>query len=87
VRKYEPLFRYLCEAGDGPVEMTFEEIGRLVGGLPTSARRHPGWWSNEPVAGPHVQAEAWREAGREVIDVDLAGGQVRFSAARWLRGS
>jgi hypothetical protein len=31
--KYDPLFEYLCRADEGPVEMSFDEIGRLVGGL------------------------------------------------------
>jgi hypothetical protein len=35
--------------------MTFEEIARLVGGLPPSASVHPAWWSNSR---SHVEAAA-----------------------------
>jgi hypothetical protein len=38
--KYDPLFRHLATCGDGPVEMTFDEIEQLVGSLPASATRY-----------------------------------------------
>jgi hypothetical protein len=79
-KKYAPLFEHLCRAGDAPVEMTFEEIDRLVGGLPVSATKHRAWWANE-VAGGRVQAKAWLDAGR------TDAGRVWFSAARWNRGA
>lgn len=41
--KYDPLFEYLSRAGDGPVELHFDEIERLVGPLPASASKHPAW--------------------------------------------
>ncbi len=41
--KYDPLFDYLCRADDGPLEMTFDDIERLVGPLPMSASTHPAW--------------------------------------------
>ena len=84
--KYDPLFKHLCHAGDGPVEMSFDAVGALVGGLPKSACTYQGWWSNE-IDGRHVQAAAWMNAGRAVDQVDLARKVVRFSAARWTRGS
>lgn len=84
--KYDPLFEHLCLAGDGAVEMSFEDVGQLVGGLPASAQQHRSWWGNE-AGGRHVQAHAWVNAGREVVEVDLAARSVRFSAARWRRGS
>ena len=83
--KYDPLFKHLCRAGDGPVEMSFAEIDRLVGGLPASATTHSAWWHNE-VAGSHVQARAWIEGGRQVDRVDLNAQRVWFSAASWRRG-
>lgn len=58
VAKYDPLFEYLSRAGDVPVELGFEEISQLVGGLHASAERHGAWWSNE-LYGRHVQARAW----------------------------
>ena len=85
--KYDPLFEYLCRAGDGPVELHFDEIERLVGPLPASASKHSAWWANEAVGGRHVQAHAWVNAGREVESVDPASRRVRFTGARWQRGS
>lgn len=87
VPKYDPLFEFLCRAGDAPVEMTFDDVGALVGGLPRSAGDHLVWWSNEALGGRHVQSVAWMNAGRQVDNVDLARRIVRFSASRWNRGS
>ena len=84
--KYDPLFEHLCRAPDSPLEMTFGEIERLVGPLPSSARRYPAWWANEAV-GRNVQAHAWLNAGREVERVDRDGERVWFSAATWRRGA
>jgi hypothetical protein len=86
VAKYEPLFEHLCRAGDGPLEMTFNQIDALVGALPASARTHRSWWANE-TRGRHMQAAAWVNAGREVGAVDLRAQTVSFTAARWRRGS
>ena len=85
--KYDPLFEHLCRAGDEPLEMTFEEISALVGGLPASATTNHKWWANEPSGAKHSQAKAWLNAGREVERVDRSAGRVRFSAPGWLRGA
>ena len=85
--KYDPLFEYLCRASDAPVELTFDEVERLVGPLPVSATKFKQWWENESTDGRHVQAKAWLNAGREVERVDLNERFVRFSAASWRRGS
>jgi hypothetical protein len=86
VAKYDPLFKHLSGLPDGPVELTFDEVARLVGGLPASAERLRVWWANS-VDGRSVQAKAWLDAGRQVTDVDVASRVVRFSAAEWRRGS
>jgi len=85
--KYDPLFRHLVSADAGPIDMTFDEIERLVGALPASALKYSAWWSNHQLEGAHVQATAWLNAGREVETVDRQGRRVRFSAARWRRSS
>jgi hypothetical protein len=87
VAKYDPLFNYLCQAGDSSVELTFAEVERLVGPLPASARKYQAWWSNETADTRHVQSNAWMNAGREVVSVDRGRERVRFSAAAWRRGS
>jgi len=84
--KYDGLFEHLCKAGDGPLEISFEAIDAVVGGLPTSAYTYSAWWANE-ADGRHVQARAWMNAGRMVEHVDLNRQTVRFSAAGWNRGS
>ena len=84
--KYDPLFEHLCRSGDDPLEMTFDEIDRLVGGLPPSATKQRMWWANQ-AAGRSGHAKAWLNAGREVIAVDLDRKTVSFSAATWTRGA
>jgi len=78
-RKYDPLRDHLLRAGAEPLEMTFAEIEVLVGRLPRSAHEHAAWWNNEPAGNQHVQADAWRDAGRTVVEVDRTGRRVRFS--------
>lgn len=80
VAKYDPLLEHLCRADDGPIEMTFEEIDRLVGGLPASAARWPAWWANETAGSRHVQAQAWLGSGRQVEYVDRAVRRVAFTS-------
>lgn len=82
--RYDPLRAHLVEAnakGQYRVEMTFNEIERLVGGLPASARKYDAWWSNEQ-DGQHVQARAWLDAGYTVTNVDLNAARTRFDLAR-----
>jgi hypothetical protein len=85
--KYDPLFERLCQAPDEPLELSFDDVDRLVGGLPASASTHPAWWANESEGGRHVQARAWLNAGRDVEHVDRTARRVRFSPARWRRGA
>jgi hypothetical protein len=73
VTKYQPLHERLRDAAQ-TIELTFQEIDALVGGLPPSARRHREWWAN---SGP-VQAEAWLSAGAAVDHVSLEAERVRF---------
>jgi hypothetical protein len=76
MRKYDPLQKHLITAPH-PHVMTFDEIDRLVGGLPPTARERPQWWSNN--AQGHVQAAAWLGCGRRVERADLERENVRFS--------
>jgi hypothetical protein len=75
--KYGPLRDRLVGVS-GPIELTFEEVAGLVGGLPSSAYRYPQWWENEQ-RGAHVQARAWLTVGRHVASVDLAHQRVVFA--------
>jgi hypothetical protein len=84
--KCDPLLQHLCRADDEPLQMSFDEIGQLVGPLPESASRYQAWWSNDS-GGRHVQAQAWLEAGREVLSVDRPGRRLTFSAPATTRRS
>lgn len=74
--KYDPLTGFLSSVpvDEVRVGLRFGDVDRLVGGLPTSARKYRPWWSN----GSHVQARAWRLAGWHVQEVNLAEGRVVF---------
>lgn len=78
--KYSSLRRHLEREAGPSVEMTFDEIDDVVGGLPASARRYSAWWSNEG-EGTHVQARAWMDAGWCVAKVNLTAERVRFTRA------
>jgi hypothetical protein len=76
VSRYDPLTRVLRQAaarGQDSVEMSFEQIAELVGGLPVSSDRRQ-WWANSS----QVQALAWRAADFHVEQVYLDRGRVRF---------
>jgi len=60
--KYAPLTEYLRSRDDPVVELNFDELDDLVGGMPASARRHPAWWANSRTA--HDHARAWLDADR-----------------------
>jgi hypothetical protein len=76
VSKYDPLRTWLATA-PRPVEISFDQIDKMIGGLPPSAHLYSAWWANERV-GQHVQARAWMESGRRVEGVDLRTKRVRF---------
>src|SRR6478735_7714995 len=78
--KYLPLADYLAQlpAGQATVDLTFERVDRLVGGLPTSARIHRTWWANNS----HGHALAWRDAGWHVDSVEMSAHRVRFIRGR-----
>lgn len=76
--KYSALRRQLETESGRSVEMAFDEVDTIVGGLPASARRHSAWWSNERER-RHVQAHAWMDAGWRVAHVNRTAERVRFS--------
>ncbi len=75
--KYYPLFEHLQAYLADEVVMSFSQIEALMENrLPTSARQHRGWWSNRMRGG--VQAQAWMDAGYDVVALDFADEQVTF---------
>lgn len=73
--KYAVLTTHLMAREDPVIEMTFDELDRVVSGLPASARKHSAWWSNSWTSQPH--AFAWLDAGR-LATPDFNAGRVRF---------
>ena len=76
--RYDPLTKQLSALDDEVVELSFEEIDELVGGLPPSARKHAAWWANSKK--PSGQARHWMSAGRKA-QPDMDQLLVRFRRA------
>jgi hypothetical protein len=74
VAKYDPL-RDRLRGSDPLVELSFEEISDLVGGLPVSAFRYEAWWANDRT---HVQSAAWLGVGYHVEDLKIRARRVSF---------
>jgi hypothetical protein len=75
--KYAPLQDYLRAQPQPQIELSFEEVERVLGfTLPPSAREHSAWWANE--RGTHVQARAWMDAGWHVWHVRRFEEKVYF---------
>lgn len=77
---YEPLEKYLFNAGSDVIAMTFAEVEQIIGAkLPPSAHKRNEWWSNNATG--HSQAKAWLNAGFETADIDRKNGTVVFKRA------
>lgn len=78
--KYEPLARFLDGLPDDQhsVDLSFDRIDGLVGGLPPSSRKLRTWWANNSQG----QSVAWRRSGWHVRTVDLAARTVVFSRGK-----
>jgi hypothetical protein len=76
--KYDPLGALLADAasrGDRELELRFDDVDKVVGGLPASARKYREWWANSG----QPQSVVWRGAGWRVAGVNQSGGNwVRF---------
>lgn len=74
------LSEYLRRKGrrHSEFDVSFVEIERLTGSaLPSHAREHRGWWSNDAEAQPH--AHAWLDMGWRVASVRMTEQQVTFA--------
>jgi hypothetical protein len=79
---YEPLTHHLNDLGADQWNANFAEIERIIRrALPASAYKHRPWWANQ-ADGNHSQSKAWRDAGWETREVDLAHRTVNFVRAR-----
>lgn len=75
MKKYLPLYEFLCASQKESIRFTFLEIENILESrLPQSAYIHREWWAN----GGHVQADAWLNAGYQVDSVDLVNYCIVF---------
>lgn len=79
--KYDPLAQFLEEvsAEQLVITLSFEQVARLVDGLPPSAYRIRQWWANDS----KVEARAWRSAGWHV---DADGVDFNAQVVHFARG-
>lgn len=79
--KYEPLEAFLSRQPSDSIEMTFEQIEKVLDSkLPKSARAYRPWWANS--AAGHVNAQAWLRAGFEALEVDMEREKLVFRRMR-----
>jgi len=75
--KYEALTKHLSKVKAARYPMSFAEIEKIIGdSLPTSARKHRAWWSNNP--DNSVMTKAWLVAGWVSSDVDMTAMRLVF---------
>jgi len=68
--KYQPLENHLKTGGLPEIPMTFEEIEAIIQDrLPSSARKHRPWWSNNP--SNSVMTKSWLAAGYKTAQVNM----------------
>lgn len=68
--KYKPLENYLKSADFESIPMTFTEIELIIkDSLPTSARKHRRWWSNNP--SNSATTRSWIAAGFKITKVNM----------------
>ena len=68
-KKYRPLFNFLSQRTEDKVNLTFSEIGDILGfSLPASAYKFVSFWANNE-NGQHHHCRAWIDAGYKTVDV------------------
>jgi hypothetical protein len=77
MNKYDGLSSYLARSNEPVVDMKFSEIESIINDdLPSSARKHRAWWSNNP--SNSVITHAWLDAGFQTEKVDMSEQRLRF---------
>jgi hypothetical protein len=77
VGRYDALTAKLSSDVSESLELSFDDIDEIVGGLPPSARKHSAWWSNGQSS---HQSKYWTAAQRRAKP-DLKKKVVRFERA------
>lgn len=73
--KYDALRDHLMSRTGTTVSMSFGDVERIVGDLPSTAFTTRQFWANDS----KVQARAWRAAGWHVDSVALTSERVVFA--------
>lgn len=77
--KYKPLSDFLKNLDYSIIELTFDDINKILGtDLPNAAYRYPAWWANSRTDDSHTWAHLWIEAGWESRDLNLGQHKVKF---------
>jgi hypothetical protein len=75
--KYDPLTAYLRKQPYREVRRGFGDLEKILGfELPSSARQHRAWWSNN--GSNNVMTKAWLSAGFRTRDVDMENERLTF---------
>lgn len=75
--KYESLAAYLRKQPYREVSYSFRDLEKILGfELPSSARQHRAWWSNN--GSNNVMTKAWLSAGYRTRDVDMESERLTF---------
>jgi 5-methylcytosine-specific restriction protein B len=84
--KYQALADFLRQQKDEEIQLGFDQVSDIVGGLPPSAYNERPWWAND--SGPtNAHAPGWMSVGWRVRKVDLQDRRVTFiraSSDRWI---
>jgi CBS domain-containing protein len=76
--RYAPLALYLEGVQQDQVQLTFQEIERILGdSLPASARQWRSWWANDTTRHPHAQE--WLTVGWRVARIAMTEERVTFA--------
>ena len=76
--RYAPLALYLEGVQQDQVQLTFQEIERILGdSLPASARQWRSWWANDTTRHPHAQE--WLTVGWRVARIAMTEERVAFA--------
>jgi hypothetical protein len=77
--KYRRLYHHLRDLTGDEWKATFSDIENILEfQLPSSARVHRPWWSNQAEQGGHSHALAWEMAGWKTSQVDMSGERLIF---------
>jgi len=75
--KYDPLTAFLRKQPYQEVLCGFGDLEKILGfALPSSARQHRAWWSNN--GSNNVMTKAWLNAGFRTRDVDMENQRLTF---------